>query len=104
MAARKAAAFHAYAALYKAGLLNDSLLPVSQEWNIDEGLEKTVTPARLRIESSDLWARSKDANDWYKLELWIVPQAGFCPNYGPPIHVILNTYRQSSTLPTLKLY
>ncbi|KAK3113045.1 Dicer-like protein 2 [Teratosphaeriaceae sp. CCFEE 6253] len=100
-AAKKDAAFHAYAALFKAGLLNDHLLPISQEWNINEGLGEVAPPARLQIESSDLWARSKDANDWYKLGIQIIPLASLCHNYEPLIHVVLNTYQQPSTPPTL---
>jgi hypothetical protein len=32
-AAKKDAAFHAYEALYRAGLVNDNLLPISHDWN-----------------------------------------------------------------------
>ncbi|KAK3623805.1 Dicer-like protein 2 [Elasticomyces elasticus] len=96
-APKKDAAFHAYAALFEAGLLNDHLLPIRQELNINEGLEEAAPPARLQIEPSDPWACSKDANDWYKLEIQIISQASFCPNYEPPVHVVLNTYQQPST-------
>lgn len=103
-AAKKDAAFHAYAALFEAGLLNDHLLPISQDWTFNESLEGAAPPARVQIVSSNLWARSKGPNNWYKLEIQITPLASFCPNYEPPIHLVLNTYQQPSTPPTLKLH
>ncbi len=102
-AAKKDAAFHAYAALFEAGLLNDHLLPICQERNINEGLEETAPPAGLQIEYLDLWAESTN-EDWHKLEIQITPSSSLCCEHGPPTHVVLNTYRQPSVPPTLKLY
>ncbi|KAK5713816.1 Dicer-like protein 2 [Elasticomyces elasticus] len=103
-AAKKDAAFHAYAALFEAGLLNDHLLPISQEWNDNEVPEEVAPPARLLIESLDLWARSENADDWYKLEVQIILPNSLCPKYEPPIHMVLNSSQQPSTAPPLKLY
>lgn len=102
-AAQKDAAFHAYSALFEAGLLNEHLLPICQEWNVNEGLEERAPPARLQMEPLDLWAEST-GEDWSKLEIQITPPDSLCSEHDPPIHVILNTYRQPSTPPMLKLY
>lgn len=102
-AAKKDAAFHAYAALFEAGLLNDHLLPICQDWNVNEGLEERAPPARLQIELWDLWAQSI-SEDWHKLEVRITPSASLCLGHEPPIHMILRTHRQPPTPPTLELY
>ncbi|OQN95566.1 hypothetical protein B0A48_18501 [Cryoendolithus antarcticus] len=102
-AAQKDAAFHAYLALFEAGLLNKHLLPICQEWNVNEGLEERAPPARLQIEILDPWDQAT-GEDWHKLEIQITPSDSLWFEHEPPIHVILNTHRQTSTPPTLKLY
>ncbi|KAK5728169.1 Dicer-like protein 2, partial [Elasticomyces elasticus] len=55
-AARKDAAFQAYSGLYTAGLLNEHLLPLSQEWGpIADFVE--LEPGRLQVTKQlDLWS------------------------------------------------
>jgi dsRNA-specific ribonuclease len=65
-AAMKDAAFQCYAALYKAGLLNDHLLPLTRDWNNhDAGLQQSVDEAM----------QSKQVNPFIQMaQAWADPE------------------------------
>jgi dsRNA-specific ribonuclease len=72
-AARRDAAFHAYAALWKAGLLNEHLLPIAEEWNPSEGLHRASPPARSMIEQPSFWVAPDGEDDWHSMMIHLQP-------------------------------
>lgn len=79
ISAHRHAAFNAYSALYNAGLLNDSLLPLTSV--IEPKLEDDVQALLKEVErrqgtagvagQMDPWAPSTDQGTWYSYELVI---------------------------------
>nr|POF12670.1 dicer-like protein 2 [Quercus suber] len=103
-AAGKDAAFHAYEALFNAGFLNDHLLPLSQHWNVNEGLEDAAPPARVSIEAPIWWDRSNDGDKWYGIDVHIIPPASLYSSDESPVRLVFKTPQPLSTPATLKLH
>ncbi|KAJ8611905.1 hypothetical protein MRB53_037701 [Persea americana] len=100
-AARKDAAFHAYKALYEAGLLDDHLLPIIQRWNVNEGLYEMAPPPRMQFACVNVWKPVGDHNEQFKIDIRITPPDTYDEL---PIDIQLITYTQVSVPPELELH
>ena len=105
-AAQKDAAFQAYAALYRAALLNDHLLPLSSNWPVehDDMEEKCLRKTRISPQM-DIWSEvpvEKMSSTWHETVLTVVPADDLREDGETDVRMILTT--PARLLPVLSLF
>ncbi|QIW96784.1 hypothetical protein AMS68_002302 [Peltaster fructicola] len=105
-AAMKDAAFHAYAALYTAGLLNDNLLPLSHEWHLQEGLaSQTTSTGQISVGSQlNLWSSPVDREEYSVLQCRVTAPPSLLDSISSPTTCLLITHSAILTPPDIPLF
>lgn len=103
-AAAKDAAFHCYAALFTAGLLNESLLPLTHDWKADSEPSEQLS-ATLEVDPQIMLAAQMrtawSSLDYYQTKVSVLTP---CPRRSRQLSMILTTPARLANPPPLKMY